>query len=192
MNQEDFTVREEPLQTLAQFAGTLAEVSRACERQQAGTAAAIRASLLAECTKCGIHVSGDELLAIAESPDTPAPSDKVKRMRLGYCARDGCESFTYRLSFRNHPGLDWRAVFAQMETVRQNRGELTAAEAAAGRVAARKRLWRSLKRVAIALAIIGLLLGMRQWYVGGRIPLIREPEKFRVDPLPPGQQEPHR
>ena len=62
-----------------------------------------------------------------------------------------------------------------------------AAASAAGRRAARLGVAR---RVGLALVIVVLLLLFRQWYFGGRIPLIREPEKFRVDPAPPGWETP--
>ena len=42
--------------------------------------------------------------------------------------------------------------------------------------------------IATLLIICGLtgalLLIIRQWYLGGRIPILREPEKFRVTPSP--------
>jgi hypothetical protein len=189
MTPEYFSVREERIQALEQFSRALSAACRRCGPSEAKTAEAVRAALSAECMKCGIHVSGGELLAISETAEAKEPSAKVKRMRLGYCARDGCESFTYRLFFRSHPGADWPTITAQLEAVGQNCTELSAAQAAAKRAAARKARWRTLGRIGIALAIIGLLLVIRQWYVGGRIPLLREPEKFRVDPLPPGQED---
>jgi hypothetical protein len=49
---------------------------------------------------------------------------------------------------------------------------------------------RLLGRLFVALAVASLLLLIRQWYRGGTIPLIREPENFQVDHLPPGRQIP--
>ena len=37
------------------------------------------------------------------------------------------------------------------------------------------------RQVWVAMAALLLLLVIRQYYVGGRIPLLREPEKFHVD-----------
>jgi hypothetical protein len=39
----------------------------------------------------------------------------------------------------------------------------------------------------ITLAALVVVLVMRQWYVGGRIPLLREPEHFKVDVAPEEQ-----
>jgi hypothetical protein len=36
------------------------------------------------------------------------------------------------------------------------------------------------RRAGIALAALVVVLLVRQWHAGGRIPLIREPEHFRV------------
>ncbi len=186
---EHFAVREEQIQALAEFSSALAEACRDGIAGDGKKREAVRAALSAECTRCGIRVSGDELLAIAESADAPEQNPKIKRMRLGYCAREGCESFTYRLFFHNQPGLSWPAVFVQMEAATHSQTELAAAEALARQAAARKARWQTVKRVGIALAVVALLIVIRQWYIGGRILLIREPEKFRVDPLPPGQTE---
>lgn len=190
MTPEQFSVREEQIQALAEFSHTVNEACRSGGPDGGKTVEAVRTALSAECPRCGIHVSGDEILAIAESADAPEQNPKVKRMRLGYCAREGCESFVYRLRFHSQPGVNWRAIFAQMEVVVQNQAELSASAATARQVVVRRARWRTLGRVGIALAVVLLLMIIRQWYVGGRIPLIREPEKFRVDPLPPGQTDP--
>ena len=40
---------------------------------------------------------------------------------------------------------------------------------------------RRTSRVVIGVAILAMLWLLRQWYRGGTIPLIREPENFQVD-----------
>jgi hypothetical protein len=40
----------------------------------------------------------------------------------------------------------------------------------------------------ILLAAVVMLLLLRQCYFGGRIPFLREPETFRVDPAPGGKE----
>lgn len=41
--------------------------------------------------------------------------------------------------------------------------------------------WKLAGRVSLGVAVILILLAIRQLYFGGTIPFIREPEKFRVD-----------
>jgi len=96
----------------------------------------------------------------------------------------------YRLHFGQVPELDWKMVLGQMEGAESHRLELAAAEAAAKCAAIRRDKQRTIIRFAIALGILLLVLILRQWYVGGRIPLLREPEKFRVAPLPEEHQLP--
>jgi hypothetical protein len=48
------------------------------------------------------------------------------------------------------------------------------------------RFWRAW----IVVCIVMVLLLLRQCYLGGRIPLLREPEHFRVDP-DPREEFPH-
>jgi hypothetical protein len=90
----------------------------------------------------------------------------------------------YQLHFGRVPDLDWEVIQEQMAAAENHRLALVAAEAAAKRAAQRKFNWRFIARVAIALGVLLLLLMIRQWYLGGRIPILREPEKFRVAPAP--------
>jgi len=191
MTPENIPVREEKIEALADFSADLAEACRRCHSTNTKVTDAVGAALSAECPKCGIHVSGAELLATSTSADDPSAHAKIKRMRLGFCARDGCEALVYRLHFGQAPELDWKTVLGQMEGARNRRLELAAAEAAAKRAALRAAKQRSLVRVAIALGILLLLLILRQWYVGGRIPILREPEKFYVTPLPTESEKPN-
>jgi len=191
MTTENISVREEKLEALADFVADLAEACRRCDSTDLKVFDKVSEALSAECPRCGIRVSGAELLAISTSAEDPSVHPKVKRMRLGYCARDGCESLMYRLQFGHVPNLDWNAVLSQMEAAKNHRVTLAAAEAAAKRADKRKFAWRPLVRVAIALGIMLFLLIIRQWYVGGRIPILREPENFRVDPAPSEHQLPN-
>lgn len=190
MTPENISVREEKIEALADFTADLADACRRCDPTSTKITEAVGAALSAECPKCGIRVSGAELLAVSTAAEDASIHPKIKRMRLGYCARDGCEALMYRLHFGQVPELDWRTVLGQMESARNHRCELAAAEAAAKRVAIRRDKQRTIVRFAIALGILLLVLILRQWYVGGRIPLLREPEKFRVAPLPEENHKP--
>src|SRR5262245_46217894 len=53
----------------------------------------------AECLGCGIIVSGEDLGHITVVlGEPPTVDNKLDRLRLGYCARNGCSSRYYRLT----------------------------------------------------------------------------------------------
>src|SRR5687767_12138410 len=62
--------------------------------------AAIDQALSAECVQCAIRLSGSEVLKFAEETSDDA---RVERLRVGYCARNGCESLFYRITCAPHP-----------------------------------------------------------------------------------------
>jgi hypothetical protein len=78
--------------------------------------------------------------------------------------------------------LDWNQVKSALSTQLEAVAESATGEEAA-RLAelarAQKRKWL---RVGLGLLVLLLLLMVRQWYRGGTIPFLREPEKFRADP----------
>ena len=177
------TVREEQLLQLARFCQNLVEALRRAGIGPDKSLELLRACLIGECVKCGHRVSGEDLFALAQAADAGDLSAAVRRLRLGDCARPGCESYVYRLSFQRHPDADWFALLSQVEHIKEEQAVTSAARKRAARL-------RAVRRVGFALVIVVLLLMLRQWYIGGRIPFIREPEKFRVDPAPPGLETP--
>src|SRR5437879_188454 len=80
---------------------------RGCALMQSGVAA--------ECVQCGIHVSGEELFALSQPSEGGKISSKVERLRLGDCARQGCDSFYYRVTFQSGAETDWAAILARAE-----------------------------------------------------------------------------
>src|SRR5215472_14229191 len=68
-------------------------------------------SLRVECVQCAIQVSAEELQQLAVS-DAPSGElhPKLQRLRLGYCARQGCDSYFYEVHLENHPEVDWEVV----------------------------------------------------------------------------------
>ena len=171
-------VREEQLQQLESFCRRLVEALGRAGLGPEKSFEKMHASLTAECVKCGFRVSGEECFALSQVADDEGLIGPIRRLHLGYCARPGCESYSYRLSFQRHPDVDWIAILSQVEHIKEEQ----AGKSAAVRRAASLDV---IRRVGLALVVVVLLLLLRQWYFGGRIPLIREPEKFRVDPAPP-------
>lgn len=166
-------VRQEHLRSLPALAALLA-------RAPAPAAEAV----VAECVQCGFRLTGTELLALAPAAGDSAPPAapaKIDRLRRGYCARNGCDSSYYRLSFEPRPGIDWERLVPK--------GDLEVVEAPveeAPEVARRREEFRAgLRRLALrggmALGALLLLLLARHWYLGGTIPYLREPEKFEVE-----------
>jgi hypothetical protein len=146
-------------------------------------------SVSAECVSCGIPVSGEELYALSQAPSADHAHVKIGRLRMGDCARERCDSYYYRITFQTFPGVDWASLVSQFE-----KGE---PQSNAAKKSGTKKSWatkylgtlRVPAHVWITLAALVLVLVMRQWYVGGRIPLLREPEHFKVDTAPEEQGE---
>lgn len=191
MSQETAIVRQEELRKLQAFCRALAEALRRGGLGPENVVAAWRAGVAAECPRCGISVSGDELFALSQPPAAEHGSAKIGRLRLGDCARSGCDSYHYQFTFKVHGQLDWSALVLQAEAIQQEQDHPAGSDAPQRLVGSSlaSLLWasRRARRLWVALAAVLLLLLIRQWYLGGRIPLIREPEHFRVDPAPPDE-----
>lgn len=138
--------------------------------------AAIDQALNAECVQCKIRLSGSELLKFAEET---SDDERVERLRVGYCARNGCESLFYKVICAPHPEVNWPALLNPTY-------ELTAEEKAAAQLATKQGLLKKFGkktavRVAIGFTVLAIVFLIRQIYLGGTIPFIRQPEDFRVD-----------
>jgi hypothetical protein len=173
---EPFLVREQPLQAMNQFGLALAAATAAlsAEGKQA-----LSTALTGECIQCNFRVTGQELATLSET--AAAEENKLARLRQGYCARKGCDSYFYRLRFFKHPEIDWTTILPQVESAMRDQAHQSDVDLGiveAGKSAERKR-W--LKRVGMGVAAMAVLFMIRQWYFGGTIPIIRQPEKFHVD-----------
>ncbi|MDB6027007.1 MAG: hypothetical protein JWM68_3230 [Verrucomicrobiales bacterium] len=173
---------------MGEFSRMLSEAVVNYAKGDAKITATIGSSLSTLCPRCNIRLNGDELLAIAD-PNETERSPKVQRMQLGYCARSSCDSTMCQVFFHRNLGVNWQIFFDEMSLCQQNRKESTKFVDIEKQVAFRKELLRKMGRLSIGLVVICLLVMIWQWHRGGRIPYLREPEKFRVTPLPPGQKE---
>jgi len=183
------TARQQHLQTFQPFCSAIHESLGQVGLKSEEVMEVFRVALSAQCVQCGIYVSGAELFALSrqslEGGDTP----KIKRLRLGDCARKGCDSYYYRLSFEPIAGFDWPTLLARADSARHEPTTTISATTAVPMVAKAPLQLVISRRAWIALGVILLLLVIRQWYRGGRIPLIHEPEHFRVDPAPQEETE---
>lgn len=138
-------------------------------------------SVSAVCAQCATAISGDELaeLALAE-PDAEFANAKLKRLRLGYCASAGCNSYFYTLVLTPHPEIDWAAVLPKVTGLAAGteKGVVPAAEIALPPSPKRKLAFR----IVLGVLIIVTLLVVRHVWSGGKLPLLERSPKYRVDP----------
>ena len=138
--------------------------------------AAIDQAWSAECVQCGIRLSGSELLKFREeTSDDP----RVERLRMGYCARNACESRFYRVTLAPHEQVNWPALLNPAYA-------LGAEQKATVTSSARRRSFaefrqKALVRMVFFVFVLLIVFIIRQIYLGGSIPFVRQPEDFRVD-----------
>jgi hypothetical protein len=168
-------VSQMSIKELAEFSRSLAQtISKQPEPDR--IRAAIDQALNAECVQCGIRLSGSELLKFeGETSDDP----RVERLRIGYCARNGCESLFYRVTCGPHPQINWPGLLNPAHELSAE--EKAAAELRAKKQATAKKRNKALLRGGVAVVVLLIVFAIRQIYIGGSIPFIREPEDFRVD-----------
>lgn len=178
-------VRQEHLKSLPTLAGRMVSWYADSQKDAAALGTALKRAVEAECELCGLRVTGEELARLAkpaaELPDPDSP--KVARLRLGYCARQGCNSYYYRLSFQPVPALDWTKVLDGVGDTSVTPDDSGAAEQPSDRLkaAAMASVRRLAPRIILGVLVMAALLFVRHWRRGGTVPWIREPEKFQVD-----------
>ena len=137
-------------------------------------------NLRVQCARCSIHVTSDELTCVAVTdPEAKLPHPKLERLRLGYCARDGCESDFYTIRFEGYPGVDWAVV--SDKTFEWLAASDTAKQKQTRRTAVRRRN-RAVMRVVLGVIVVCSLLLCRFALSHGRLPFIKKPSKYQVDP----------
>jgi len=180
----EMIVRQEHLQKLEPFCKAMREAIGRGGFAPDTVAQVFRTAVSAQCLQCGVYVTGDELLFLSQHPPETGDSARIKRLRLGDCAQQGCNSYYYRFNLAPVAALDWTTLLSQVETAQQEKAAPTLPEAPVPTSGKAFSYRKAAPRLWAALGIILLLLVLRQWYVGGRIPFLREPENFRVDPAP--------
>ena len=137
-------------------------------------------NLRVHCTRCSIHVTGDELMSVAVADkETNLPHPKLERLRLGYCAREGCESDFYTIRFEGYAGVDWAVI--SDKTFEWLATSDTAKQEEIRRTALRRRN-RAIVRVVLGVIVVCSLLLCRFALSHGRLPFVVKPSKYQVDP----------
>jgi hypothetical protein len=188
MNPDPITIGDQPIQRLERIVSAICQAARlqGLEKEKAGNA--LREALSGECLCCGIRVTGEELLELVEVPPIKEIRGRIARLQKGLCANAHCEYTSYRLILGYHPDLEWAKLLALTEAPKESDSFLPAAESAVAPVVSVPLHRRTAFRMGAAIAAGVLLILLRQWYLGGGIPLIMEPEHFQVDPLPAGAE----
>ena len=138
------------------------------------------ANLRVSCTRCDIHLSQAEIEQVSLAEDASQLSHpKLKRLWLGYCAREGCESDDFKIQLAAHPSVDW-------DTIVTKANELMAAQQAAEKESARHRKAQKLKHQAkrnvLALLILAVALVLIFVWRNGRLPFVKKTPKYQIDP----------
>jgi hypothetical protein len=147
----------------------------------------VEACVEAVCAGCGMRVTGAELMAVALGVGGGAAGgEKLRRLGLGYCARNGCGSDYYRVRLRQVEGSDWEVLWERVEPVLRAEGvELARGGISWGaHLLALVRLagpWARELRKPLPLAVV-VLLGTGLWVRSGcRVPGISPaPRKYVV------------
>ena len=115
-------------------------------------------------------------VALAEVKTEMAHS-RLDRLRQGYCARNGCDSYYYRIHFDDRPDLDWTKILEKADHLEVATQATPEKETEAITI----RNWL-LIRLAMGLGVVLILLLF--WHVRyyGYFPVLQKPHKYTVDP----------
>jgi len=111
------------------------------------------------------------------------PRPKLQRLRLGYCAREGCESYFYAVHLEDHSDVDWEAVAEKASNL------VTAMKAAAAQEERRQRNRKRPQRMMrFALAFLIMVVLIFSWFViqHGGLPFGKKAYKYEIDPASAG------
>jgi len=181
---ECFLVRDEPIGRLPKLVFAAAEACRRGSNDPRRSKAALSKAIGAQCNLCGFILSGAELLALAEIAGGNEKSVMLQRLRAGQCARENCSASHYRLRFFDTPEISWTELFGRsgpQEKPRSEPGQSETASVTERAIGGRA----TLPKLRRAFAVIALGLLVWVWWrfrTGGTIPILRQPEHFRVAP----------
>jgi hypothetical protein len=168
---------QQHLHQLGTFARELAQRIDANRPPSSSPSELPQFQLKGECTQCGIRINDAELLSLGKEKPAQETDSRLERLRLGYCARKGCDSIYYRVSAVASSPIDWAKYFPDPDSLLLKTDHDQPEKSAEPIWASRLFNWRIF---AIVLTLLTLILA-RQYYRGGTIPFVREPEDFKVD-----------
>lgn len=136
--------------------------------------------LQTSCPRCGIQISSGELEQMAVLGEaTEFAHAKLNRLRLGYCAREGCESAVYSIHLDDCPGLDWEMTLKKVdELVAEAQAK---AQQNQRREESRRQRQRMLRIVA-GVGIVMILYLLQFIWSHGHLPFVKKTHKYKMDP----------
>ncbi len=178
--------RQISLPLVAGFGGNLRDALDRASIRAADRAAVCESHVTARCALCGAEVSGGALVGVLLGTGTAEAmqSDRLSRLRLGYCVNPGCNSAYYEFTFEPHDAVDWAGIPTEKKERAPSNAPgggiaITLAESASNAIQ-RHLNWRT----ATILALLLAAWIARQWVTGGTIPIIREGKTYTSD-VPP-------
>lgn len=147
--------------------------------------AVLESTIRGQCAECGHPLRGKDLVTLARGEPIPDAFSNLGRLQAGYCGSNQCRSYYYAISFFAYPDVDWNKVVPSLDDIMNG--------VVIGSTDSRPRwmpviTWRPTPKTWVIAGGIGvalcILAGLRQIYVGGRIPVLHEPRHFRVAPFP--------
>ncbi|MCP5521663.1 MAG: hypothetical protein H7A46_08955 [Verrucomicrobiales bacterium] len=175
---------EVPLDRLALFVRGLVRALAETGLGASEIDAVVRRGLRVDCVGCGIVLTADDLSHLAVDQEAPANEPaRLNRLRLGYCARNSCESRYYRIRVIDPGGLDWSALLAKA-------GDLTAGPTSLAEVPEEPEPTDGVapppppaRRRPLLIAALALLAAAVLWHFWDDLPIHPEkPPKYRIDP----------
>lgn len=144
--------------------------------------AAVCEALHADCVQCAIRLNGADLLSLNDEANR---DPRLERLRIGYCSRNGCDCHYYAVTTVPHADLRWPALVTPGDVLHSMQTDEVEVGGSRVRIPLKDRVRPYIRRTAIAVAALLLAFVIRQYYMGGSIPFIRQPEEFRVDRFQP-------
>jgi hypothetical protein len=90
----------------------------------------------------------------------------------------------YNITLQPYPRVEWPVVLEQAESRELEESGVVEVRGPRRELPRLRITPYARRRIAVVAGAIVMLFVGHQYYYGGRIPLIREPEHFRVDPTP--------
>ncbi|KAB2675419.1 MAG: hypothetical protein DVB31_00500 [Verrucomicrobia bacterium] len=123
------------------------------------------------CVGCGITVTADELEALALATESGTPSPRLERLRLGYCARNGCDSRFYIVSAGTGM-VGWPTVFRRTKELMSSKADAETEPTESGPATPARTFRQQWRRVQLAVlgSVVAVVLLAWWWRSGARIP----------------------
>jgi hypothetical protein len=139
--------------------------------------------LAAECLLCKMKVTGSELRQLATAdPEVAVEDPKLERLRLKYCARNGCESRYYSIHIQPDSDLHWvtikNALLQTTADIKETRPRRRLSLPSLPKITLGRHGFLFVSVAALAAVVMFFLV--RHFVYGYRIPLIQEKHEYRV------------